>query len=308
MKTCFNVRQTFYLIFSKIQSVIEMRIYVDEFIIKNFVMNCFILCLCGEMMQQRYLIKNVIMSSIIVTLISLLLVIYDIQNSLIIQMIVCIGMVELAFRCRQFQKILLLSVGVFTITFFIGGMLKANINSKLELIPLSIISFFTFYYYLKNYEKTKWQSRNTYLVEFAIKDMKIHLKSFLDTGNLMTSGIKEIPVIVVSEKAAFEKLPVHLAKSLIEGELLGIERSLFKNIRIVHYCGVDGVDKWQYGYQIKNVVISKEKVISVKTAVMIVVKQNFQNSDALIGINMLEGGFDNGNDTIIESKSAEILC
>ena len=97
-------------------------------------------------------------------------------------------------------------------------------------------------------------------------------------------------------------------KVLLKGEIDKIEYHLLKDIRVVNYAVMNEKEKVTYGLKVKNVKISNRERMINRDVVIILSTQCFENYDALIGLSVLEGGFENGNITTNESKSKEIFC
>lgn len=63
-----------------------------------------------------------------------------------------------------------------------------------------------------------------------------------------------------------------------------------------------------YGLKIKEVIIHYENVTMIREAIIALSNTKISDADALIGINLLEGGFENGYVAYNQTKSKKIIC
>ena len=62
------------------------------------------------------------------------------------------------------------------------------------------------------------------------------------------------------------------------------------------------------GLKIKEVIIHYENVTMIREAIIALSNTKISDADALIGINLLEGGFENGHVAYNQTKSKKIIC
>ena len=216
--------------------------------------------------------------------------------------------VQVAFKCKTIKSFMMCVGGVLIITFLIGGIMTSSLTTKIEILTTGTFCILVLYKYLEYFKTTKWKARNTYQIELPIEKQTLHLNAFLDTGNFLTYGISEYPVVIISKNVIEGKISVNL-KNILANEIKETPNlDYLKNIKMVEYHGVDGAVKSTYGLKVKSAKIKGDKNIVTKDVVIILSKQNFKNYDALIGLSALEGGLEFGDIVSIKSKSQEIFC
>ena len=224
-----------------------MVVYADELIIKNFIMSYLILTIVGDILNFKYKKTNLIIGSFVATIITLIAVIYGKEDSFLIKAIIISLMSIIAFKPKQIRMFIV------SITFLIGGIVNSNIKNVFEIVICGIICIIAFKEYTKYYKQKKWKTRNEYKLEFEIENNKIDVKAFLDTGNFLTTNIKDEPVIVISKDALQEKVSKKIMNLLLNGEIENLSFSVLKNIRPVNYLVLNEGMKMTYGLKVKNV-------------------------------------------------------
>lgn len=285
-----------------------MVIYADEVFIKNFVMTYLILVIVGEILSLKYKKRNLILGSAIASLITVISIIYKIDNSFLIRVLTIYIMTKISFKPKESRTFIIICTFILLITFLIGGVITSNINNIFEIIICGTISIIAIKKYTEHYKKKKWNTRNRYKLSFYIENNLIELDAFLDTGNFLTSNLKEDSVIVISKEALKDKVPFEIINLLLNGEMGDLKFSILKNIRPINYGVLNEETKFAYGLKVKNIKIKSENCEIVRDAVIILSKNKIKESDAIIGISLLEGGFENGDIMDVKTKSEEVVC
>ena len=95
---------------------------------------------------------------------------------------------------------------------------------------------------------------------------------------------------------------------LLNGEIENLKFNILKNISVVNYGVLNEETKFAYGLKVKNIKIKSENCEIVRDAVIILSKNKIKESDAIIGISLLEGGIESGDIMDAKTKSKEIVC
>ena len=285
-----------------------MIIYADELLIKNFIMTYLILIITGEILCKKYRKRDLICGSIIASIITLISIIYDIENNIILKAIILSIIVSISFKQQKIKEFIIEVTFILAITFLIGGVLESSLNNYYEIIICGVISIVSMKKYNEYYKKKKWKIRNQYKLTLEVENKKIELKAFLDTGNFLSTNIKNESVIVISKEAIKNKISSQILNLLEKGEIGELPFYIFKNIRTINYSVLNTEIKMMYGLKVKDIKIESENCSIVCDAVIVLSQNIIKESEALIGISLLEGGFENGNHVYVKAKSKEIIC
>lgn len=113
---------------------------------------------------------------------------------------------------------------------------------------------------------------------------------------------------MLNENIVKNNFPDEIFKLLRYGDMEKLKISTLKNIRPITYSVLNEENKMMYGLKIKNVVIHYENTIIRQDAIIALSKRKISNADALIGINLIEGGMNYGYTSYNKSKSQKIIC
>ncbi len=285
-----------------------MVIYIDELFIKNFIMTYLITIITGEILNKSSKNFKLILASFLSTILTIILIIYDLEFNFVSRLITISLLVFIAFNPRNMEVFVMELVTTLIITFLIGGIVKSSIENICEIIICGATVFLGLKKYNDYLKKKKWKIRNSYKIDFQIDSKSISINAFLDTGNFLSSNALNEPVIVISESIARDKFPKEIFNLLKSGELKNLKFSLIKNIRPIYYSTIDTQDKMLYGIKVKKIKIKYENKTIIRDAVIILAKEKIRDFDALIGITLLEGGFEDGNAINLKAESEEIVC
>ena len=285
-----------------------MIIYADELFFKNFIMSYLILVIVGEILKITYRKRNLILASISVSLLTLIAFIYEIENNFFIRSITLILIVAIGFKEKEYKKFIVEITFILLITFLIGGIMNSNINNFFEIIGCGILSIMALKKYNEYYKNRKWKIRNQYNLKFKIEKNYIELKAFLDTGNFLATNFAEEPVIIISREVLKNKISSEIFDLLLKGEIGDLNFNILKNIRPINYFVINEKMKTTYGLKVKNIKIQNENCEIIRDAVIILSQNKIKESEAIIGINLLEGGMESGDNVNFKTKSTEIIC
>ena len=66
--------------------------------------------------------------------------------------------------------------------------------------------------------------------------------------------------------------------------------------------------KIMYGLKVENIKIENENNTIIRDAVIVLSKNKMKESEAIIGISLLEGGMESGDFVNVKAESKEIIC
>lgn len=285
-----------------------MVIYADELFFKNFLMSYLILVIVGEILYKKYRKRDLIFGSIVASLITVIAIIYEIDNNILTRAITISLMSLIGFKSKEIKSFIIEVAFLLAITFLIGGVMNSNIDNSYEIVFCGVISVIALKKYNDYYKKKKWKIRNQYKLKFEIESRKIELNAFLDTGNFLSTNFKDESVIVISKDALKGKVSNQILDLLQNGEIGTLSFSVLKNIRPINYLVLNEDTKMLYGLKVKNIKIENENNTIIRDAIIVLSKNNIKESEALIGISLLEGGMESGNFVNFKTESKEIVC
>ena len=285
-----------------------MTIYIDELFLNNLLITYLVLIAVKKILNKTCSCWRLFFSSIISTILSIILILYDENNNIILKISVLLITAYIAFMPRNLKILIPEMLTILIVTLILGGIYSSTINKATELLLLLVISYIGIKEYNEYYKKKKWKARNTYTVKINIENKNIELKAFLDTGNMLQEMFSSESVIIIYEGAIAGKVSSNIIETIKNGKFEGIDFNILKNIRPITYSVVNEREKMMYGLKIKNIEIYVENRKIVRNAVITVANHKFDGADALIGINLLEGGYESGYSDNAKTENNEIIC
>lgn len=285
-----------------------MTIYIDELFFNNLFITYFVLIAVKKILNKTCSCWRLFFSSIISTILSIILILYDENNNIVLKISVLLITAYIAFIPKNFKTLIPEMITILIVTLILGGICSSTINKATELLLLLVISLIGIKEYNEYYKKKKWRTRNTYTLKINIANREIELKAFLDTGNMLQEMFSSESVIIIYEGAIEGKVPRNIIDVLRDGNFEGIDFNVLKNIRPITYSVINEREKNMYGLKIKNIEIYVENRKIVRNAVITIANHKFNGADALIGINLLEGGYESGYFDNAKAENNEIVC
>lgn len=285
-----------------------MTIYIDELFFNNLFITYFVLIAVKKILNKTCSCWRLFFSSIISTILSIILILYDENNNIVLKISVLLITAYIAFIPKNLKTLIPEMITILIVTLILGGICSSTINKATELLLLLVISLIGIKEYNEYYKKKKWRTRNTYTLKINIANREIELKAFLDTGNMLQEMFSSESVIIIYEGAIEGKVPRNIIDVLRDGNFEGIDFNVLKNIRPITYSVINEREKNMYGLKIKNIEIYVENRKIVRNAVITIANHKFNGADALIGINLLEGGYESGYFDNAKAENNEIVC
>ncbi|MGL4451535.1 MAG: sigma-E processing peptidase SpoIIGA [Sarcina sp.] len=194
-----------------------MIVYLDVLLLENFVINFFLLTLTMQLSQYKFKYRMVVLSSILGSLYTLTVFFESLEvfTNIIFKILIVFIMVKIILRNKNTISAIKVT-GIFflvSIAFsgfcFIFAMAEnpyniqgaftiKNYSSKSLLFSSMILYLIAYrtYVYFKNRAII---DNFIYELEFCIKNKKIKVRGFLDTGNELIESITMLPVIILEE-------------------------------------------------------------------------------------------------------------
>lgn len=183
-------------------------VYIDLLVIQDLIYNYVILFGVSILLKRITNVKKIFLSSTIGT-IPLIFLFLNINNLLMffISFLFSIIMSVLTFKYKDILYTIKNIFYMYTTSIFIAGSINIininllpNINSYLlNIIVLIIVAPIITYIYIKSISKFKENYSNYYKVDIYLKEEKLTLTAFLDTGNKLIDPYKRRPIILINK-------------------------------------------------------------------------------------------------------------
>lgn len=247
-----------------------MIMYLDILFFKETITNFIIIYLTGKFSSHQIKLKNILMSSVVGAIFTILFLYFSITITNFLKLICATIILKIAFGFKNIYSYMSSVVIFYLITFFVGGIfLYAQINNLESFIFFPTMGALALIL-LKNYKK-KYQIQN-YLIDLKIRETHEPLRTLIDTGHTLVSSYDE-PVIVLSNKQA---------------ELFNNIKQNRKEERTICYKTIQHKSVIVKGIKIKNVKIEYKETEYVNEAVLILSDVELDGYDAIIGLNFFE--------------------
>ena len=183
-----------------------MIIYIDLFIVLNFLYDFLILKVVSIVLKRNITNKRIIISSLFGE-ISLLLLLLNFNYILLLicKIIISCIMNIIAFKYRNIRYLIINISYFYMISIIIGGYIfflnKNNVNYLIILLSVPILLYI---YIIQNSLKQKYNNYYNVVITFT-NHHKIKVVGYLDTGNNIIDPITLKPVIIISKSVYKEK-------------------------------------------------------------------------------------------------------
>lgn len=287
-----------------------MTIYLDLFILKNFIFNFLIIAICGKILNLKMNLKKYLLASNVGTIFALIaLITKNIYISYILKCILGITITITAYPIKTIKNILNETSIFLLTTCFIGGSLvimntKINFISQTIGIICSAIMLTIF--------QNAWQSKRILEelkceIEIEVENKTFKTNAFIDTGNMLKDSISGESVIFINEERLKNELPEETIQ-ILKSQILQLDEKYFGKIKMLTYKSIDGETKIMTGIKAESVTISYQNIIvKNKNAIIAMSNATFNDCEALIGQNIIEEGQTYGNNVTYKNESKKIM-
>jgi len=264
-----------------------MRVYVDLLLIQDTIIMSILLLLLSKIIKIKIRMVRVLIISTLSSIISIFLLVYlpTLYDNLLIKFIISFFIVKLGFKLKEtistFQKVMLF----WMITLLLGGIeIFAEGNSIQTLLIFGLMGI-SLASYLSKWKKQRLLESVTCFIEFDYDDRKYVLKALVDTG--------------------------HDVKTVYGEDVIFIKENILKKggdnkERIVSYKTISGMEN-KKGIKIDHIKVKyKEKNID-SNAVIVSTPNISKNYDAIVSLDLIEGGMTNGDSSSDERKGKKVV-
>ena len=276
-----------------------MIIYVDIYMLKNVIFNFLLIYLTSLIIRKKFKIYRGIIASIIGGVYAIC-ALYStaVFDSSILKILISVVMLIVTFGKKEISIIL---SSFFVLTYLVAGLITSilNVNSQMVLIIFELTMIYVFHIYKQNQKRNSFYELHIQILE---KEMEVIAK--LDTGNELRDSIFGDSVIIVSEEKVNAVVDEELIK-ILNNEIFEIPDIYINKIKLISFKTISEVGM-KNGIKVKTIINCENKKIESK-AVMILTKNKFKGYDALIGCELLEGGYEYEDNCINKIKDKGIV-
>lgn len=287
-----------------------MIVYLDLFIIKNFIFNFLLVSICGKMLNLSINLKKYALASIIGTVLAVIaLISNNLMLSYALKIVLGILMVITAYPIVSIKNVLNSSAIFLLSASFIGGniiAMRLNYCFIAQIIGY-IFSILILYILYKAYKNRQLFNKLKCQMKIEIDNKIFELNAFIDTGNNLKDDISGESVIFVCE----ERLEKELSKeilSILKSEVLNLDEKYYGKIKMFAYRTVENENKVAVGLKAKSIIIKYgQTVIKNENVIIAMSKTKFNECEALIGQNILEEGYVYGNIATFKNENQKVV-
>lgn len=190
-----------------------MVLYLDIYLILNFIMNLFLLMITAIVRQKRCHIFRLFLSSFAVSVVSAFITYYfwgNMAGQIVLAVIQMGGLVILAFEFEGMKVWISDFITFVFLTFFAGGSIgafvgflyhgKAKDNSIVWIVVAVIILFILFFAFRWEIIQGQHQKKSVMSAKIVHKGREYRIRALYDTGNQLISPYTGESVVVISKK------------------------------------------------------------------------------------------------------------
>lgn len=287
-----------------------MNIYLDLYIIKNFIFNFLLIIICGKFLNLKMNLKKYILSTIVGTIFAVFaLIMNNLIVSYLFKIVIGVIMVIIAYPIMSLKNVLNLSAIFLLLTSFIGGNIIAMKMETKFLTQIIGFAFSTIIFCLlcKAYKSRYIFENLKCKIKITCNNQIIEATAFIDTGNNLKDIISGETVIFVCENKLEKELPKEIIK-IMRAEVLELDEKYFGEIKMLTYKSIDNESRITIGIKAENVIVEYDNnKIKNENVIVAMSKTKFNGCEALIGQNTLEEGYIYGNIDAFKNASKKIM-
>ncbi len=182
-----------------------MIIYVDLLFILNIILDFILLMSVSVILTRNAKLKRIILGSLMGG-VSTLLLFVKINGLFLFSLKILLGilMVIITFGYKNIKYTFNNLFYLLTTSFSVGGVLYLFIDNNFYNYLFLIIAFIIVcFFYIKQIRSFKNNYSNYYSVDIYLKEKKISLIGYLDTGNKLYDNYKHRPIILIDKKIIY---------------------------------------------------------------------------------------------------------
>lgn len=264
-----------------------MKIYIDLFLIQNIIITFLILLICYKILNLKIKIVRILIVSIIVSVLTVIFMIFlpKVFESFTLKILMLFSMIRFGLNIKEniFEK----CATLFIITLIFGGIGSLAKAKFLDMLFCFMGMTFLIFKMVKRKKEVLILDAATCYITFEYGSKKYKFKALVDTGNRVKTYLNEDVIF-------------------IKNNLLNTDGGEYWKVRNVSYQTVAGKCSSK-GVRINNIFIEYGNKKVKNDAVIVSTPNISKNFDAIVSLNFVEGGYQDGNLSFDETKSKEIV-
>ena len=288
-----------------------MTIYLDIILLENIIMNYIIILATGMICKVDLKQIRVLLSSLLGAIYAIVLYLIDLKiyTSQITKVIVSVSMVYIAFNATNI-KIMLKQLIIFYLTSFcfggaayyllyvvnpdliksINGVLVGTYPIKIAILG-GIVGFVIINISFKIIKNKLTKKDILYDVDIYYKEQKSSIKVILDTGNLLTDPITNIPVLIVESHKVRKIIPQNISDIMFGRKLEELDDNIKKRCSIIPFSSIGKNNGMIIGFRPDYIKIHTEDGEEIRRKVIVGIYENKITKNGvysgLMGLNLL---------------------
>lgn len=292
-----------------------MTFYIDLILLENIIMNYIIILATGMICKTEIKQIRIFISSILGAVYAILTYMIDIEiyTNQTTKIIVSVCMVYIAFNSKSF-KIMFKQLIIFYLTSFcfggaayyllycispnliksINGIFIGTYPIKIALLG-GILGFFIITISFKIIKSKLTKKDMLYDVEIFYKNKSSNIKVILDTGNLLTDPITNMPVLIVERKKLINIIPesilIDINNIVFNNSIKNIDEDIKTRCSIIPFSSIGKSNGIIIGFRPDYIKIYTDNEEKIRKKVIIGILNNkiAKNElySGLIGLNLL---------------------
>ena len=301
-----------------------MTFYIDLILLENIIMNYIIILATGMICRVDIKQIRILFSSLLGAIYAILTYLIDLQiyTNQITKILISVCMVYIAFNPKKIKNMFKQLLIFYLTSFCFGGaayyllysispgLIKSINGIFVGIYPLkiailgAILGFFVINISFKIIKNKITKKDMLYDVEIYYKEQKCTIKAILDTGNLLTDPISNVPVIIVEGKKLKNIIPEVILKNIdivmSDNAFKYIEDDLKRRFSIIPFSSIGKKNGIIIGFRPDYIKIYTEDGEEIRTKVIVgIYNENISKNglySGLIGLNLLEIRSDDKNE------------
>lgn len=289
-----------------------MKIYIDILFIQYFIINYFLIELTSLFIREKAKTKNKLLSSMIASSYSIIVIIFDLKiaGGLLGRIILSTAIVLITYWPRNVGDVIKKTMMLYIVTYLLGGILSSiiyEIKNQHIAIIVSVTVCVLLILFVKEILRSIINKEELYCnIKIVVNEKLIFAKALLDTGNNLQDIVTGDTVIIINSHKIAE-ISEDLLK-ILNGIMVNIPEEFQTKIRMISYSSIGNMNDVLYGIKADSVVVYYDgKEIENKNVVVALTNNVFNDFDALISLNVIEGGYVVGDSFIAKNESKKVM-
>ncbi|MBR2289680.1 MAG: sigma-E processing peptidase SpoIIGA [Clostridia bacterium] len=285
-----------------------MKIYIDILFLEYLIINYFLIEITGVLIREKSKWQDKLLAASITSAYSIFVIVNHLHfaTSTICKLILAAVIVLISYRPRDAADVIQKTITLYVVTYFLGGIMTSVIykitDQHMAMFLSILIGSFLFMIFKAIMKSRIKKSNYTCNIKIQINEEIIMAKALIDSGHDLQDTITGDTVVIIKEDKIEEISETLFA--VLSGGLQEVPSEFETKIRMITYTSLGNTNDVLYGVKADSVIAYYDGLEIKNKNVVVAMTQNvFKEFDAIIGLNLIEGGYVIGNSSIIKVKS-----